>query len=387
VHRFALIADEIFTGLRRERERAVIVEPPDIVEVVDVADVARFGPLEVVRLPPQYLLAPGFIDTQVNGGGAVLLNDQPNLAGIRTIAEAHRRFGTTGLLPTLITDAPEVIEQLASVARDALAIPGVLGFHLEGPHINPARKGAHRADLIRPLDEAGIERLLRFAGVGRSMVTLAPECVAPGQIERLVDSGLIVSLGHSDATAAQVYVAAMEGATGVTHLFNAMSQIGPREPGLVGAAFDLAGFYAGIIADGHHVHAANLRLAKRNLHARLMLVTDAMPSVGAAAASFELQGRTITLRDGRLTDDAGTLAGAHLTMVEAVCRLREARADWAESLAEALVAASLTPAAFLDLSDRLGYLQPGYQADLVAFDPRTGMVADTWVRGERAGRT
>jgi N-acetylglucosamine-6-phosphate deacetylase len=330
-----------------------------------------------ILLPGDAVLAPGFIDLQVNGGGGVLLNDDPSPQAVRVIAAAHRAFGTTGLLPTLITDAPATLAMLAEGAIESLCIPGVLGFHIEGPFINPRRKGIHPAGHIRAIADADIRLLAEFGRAGRSLLTLAPEMVPAAQLRRLAESGLRLSIGHSDATALDVAAAVAVGASGVTHLFNAMSQIAPREPGVVGAALASAALHAGIICDGLHVDPLNLQIALRAKgRERLMLVSDAMPLVGAAEDRFLLHGRAITLRDGRLTDADGTLAGAHLTMFEAVMnaiRLMGA------SLEDALVMASRAPAAFLGLASELGCIRQGYRADLVAFTPRG--VIGTWIGG------
>jgi N-acetylglucosamine-6-phosphate deacetylase len=340
-----------------------------------------FGEAETrafVQLPASAILAPGFIDVQVNGGGGVLLNDQPTEAGVRRIVEAHRRAGTTGCLPTLITDRSEVIEQLAAAARDCLRIPGVLGFHLEGPALNRSRKGIHPEAEIRVPDRRDLAAMKSFGGCGRSVVTLAPECVPASMIDELTGAGLRIAAGHSDATAADIGQAVDRGVSGVTHLFNAMSQLTAREPGLVGAALEDDRLFAGIICDGIHVDRTGLRVAFRcKGRDRLMLVTDAMPLAGTDDRQFILQGRRITLHENRLTGPDGTLAGAHLTMIEAV---RNAVALLGIPLADALIMASRTPAAFLGLESELGRIAPGYRADLVAFDPSFDVVG-TWIGG------
>jgi N-acetylglucosamine-6-phosphate deacetylase len=331
-----------------------------------------------VRLPDDAILAPGFIDLQVNGGGGVLLNDQPSEAGVRRIVEAHRSGGTTGCLPTLITDRTEVIEQLAAAAQACLKIPGVLGFHLEGPALNRSRKGIHPESEIRVPNARDLAAIRTFGKIGRSLVTLAPECVPAAMIDQLIGANLRIAAGHSDATATEAALAADRGVSGVTHLFNAMSQLSAREPGLVGAALADARLFAGIICDGIHVDPTNLRIALRcKGRDRLMLVTDAMPLVGTSDRQFLLHGRPITLRENRLTGPDGTLAGAHLTMIEAV---RNAVALLDIELADALIMASRTPAAFLGLGKELGRIAPGYRADLVAFNKNFEVVG-TWVGG------
>ena len=371
---FTIAAPRIFDG--------TALRGPALVRVANgqIDDVGFTGAASAatIALPPDTILAPGFIDIQVNGGGGVLLNDAPTEAGIRRIVAAHRKHGTTGLLPTLITDRVEVMEELARRAAVALQIPGVLGFHLEGPALNKARKGIHLEPEIRVPDARDVAAIKSFAGCGRSLVTLAPECVAPALIDDLAHAGLRVAAGHSDASAAQIKQAADQGLTGVTHLFNAMSQLTARAPGVVGAALDDDRLFAGIICDGLHVDAVGLRLAYRcKGRDRLMLVSDAMALVGTGQQHFMLQGRRITLEDGRLTGPDGTLAGAHLTMMEAV---RNAVAWLGVGLADALAMASRTPAAFLGLEHERGAIATGYRADLVAFNSRFEVV-ETWVGG------
>jgi N-acetylglucosamine-6-phosphate deacetylase len=340
-----------------------------------------FGEAEArasIQLPADAILAPGFIDIQVNGGGGVLLNDQPTEAGVRRIVEAHRKAGTTGCLPTLITDRSEVIERLAAVAEACLTIPGVLGFHLEGPALNRSRKGIHPEAEIRVPDRRDLAAIKSLGGCGRSMVTLAPECVPASMIDELIDAGLRIAAGHSEATAAEIRRAVDRGVSGVTHLFNAMSQLNAREPGVVGAALGDDRLFAGIICDGIHVDRSCLCVAFRcKGRDRLMLVTDAMPLVGTSERRFMLQGREITLHENRLTGPDGTLAGAHLTMVEAV---RNAVALLGISLVDALIMASRTPAAFLGLESELGRIAPGYRADLVALNSNFEVLG-TWIGG------
>jgi N-acetylglucosamine-6-phosphate deacetylase len=373
-----IAAPQLFDGAAL-RGPAVVTVAAGLIESV------RFGspaPPGAIALPAGTILAPGFIDVQVNGGGGVLLNDQPTEAGVRRIVEAHRRHGTTGCLPTLITDRADVLERLAASAQASLQIPGVLGFHLEGPALNKLRKGIHLESEIRLPDARDLAAMKRFGSCGRSMVTLAPECVPPGLIDELIAAGLRVSAGHSEATAAQMKEAADRGVTAVTHLFNAMSQLAAREPGVVGAALDDERVFAGVICDGLHVDAASLRIAFRcKGRDRLMLVTDAMPLVGSDQRDFQLQGRRISLAGGRLTGPDGTLAGAHLTMMEAV---RNAINLLGVTIEDALVMASRTPATFLGLQSQLGSIAPGYRADLVAFNGQFEVV-ETWIGG-RANR-
>jgi N-acetylglucosamine-6-phosphate deacetylase len=371
---FTIAAPQLFDGTAL-RGPALVTVADGRIEAVSFTGAA---PARTTALPPDTILAPGFIDIQVNGGGGVLLNDEPTEAGIRRIVAAHRKFGTTGLLPTLITDRIEAMEALAQSASTAMQIPGVLGFHLEGPALNKARKGIHLETEIRVPDARDLAAMTSFAGLGRSLVTLAPECVPPALVSDLAGAGLRVAAGHSEATSAEISQAADRGLTGITHLFNAMSQLTGRAPGVVGAALDDERLFAGIICDGLHVDPLNLRLACRCKGPdRLMLVTDAMALVGTNEQHFLLQGRRITLQDGRLTGPDGTMAGAHLTMIDAV---RNAVRWLGVDLADALTMASRTPARFLGLEHKLGTIAPGYRADLVAFTGRFEII-ETWVGG------
>lgn len=325
------------------------------------------------------LLLPGFVDTQVNGGGGVLFNDAPTVAGIRTIAETHARYGTTGLLPTLISDDLSVVEAGIRAVDDAIdqGVPGVLGIHIEGPFLADKRRGIHDAAKLQPMRDEHLA-LLTSAKRGRTLVTLAPECATPDQIAHLVAHGVIVAAGHSDAPYETVRAAIDRGLSGFTHLFNAMSQLANRAPGMVGAALEDDATYAGIIADGYHLHPATLRVAVRAKGARrLMLVTDAMPTVGVEDTRFTLQGREIW-RDGEMLHGAdGVLAGSTLTMAGALKGMIE---QGRVSLADAARMAAATPAAFLGLGDRLGAIAPGMRADLVLLDDGY-TVQETWIGG------
>jgi N-acetylglucosamine-6-phosphate deacetylase len=328
------------------------------------------------------MLLPGFIDVQVNGGGGVLFNDEPGIESIRAIGAAHRRFGTTGFLPTLISDDLHVVARAIGAVQAAIeaGVPGVLGIHIEGPFLNVKRKGVHDAAKLRELDETALKLLTSLRG-GKTLITLAPEMTTPRIIRALVDAGIIVSAGHSNATYAQVREALDNGLTGFTHLFNAMSQLTGREPGVVGAALDDAASWCGLIVDGHHVDPVVLRIAMRSkVLERFMLVTDAMPSVGIDGESFMLQGRRITVRDGKCVDEDGTLAGSHLNMIEAVTNaVRMLEID----LPLAARMASGHPAEFVGLDRELGRIAPGYRASMVAVDDQMN-VLETWIEGESA---
>jgi len=372
----AILADRIFDGRRWHVDAGVLIRDGRIAGLAPAGGVPAGWPQQ--RLPAGAFLAPGFIDLQVNGGGGVLLNDKPTADAMRAIAQAHRRFGTTACLPTLITDTPDVMRSAMAAAREAAGRDGILGLHLEGPFISPKRPGVHRPDLIAQADGAGLELLRQLADVGRSLVTLAPECVPAGFVRALAESGVRVSTGHSEAPASVVMQAVADGATGVTHLFNAMPPLAAREPGVAGAALADSRITAGLIVDGIHVDPVSVRAAFAAKVDCIALITDAMPTVGATLDRFELMGRTVTLAGGRLTTGAGTLAGAHLDMAAAV---RNAVKLAGIALDDALRAASLTPARFLGVDRERGVLAPGARADLVALDAELNVLA-TWVGGE-----
>ncbi len=307
-----IVADTIFDGKWLRSGQALFVQR---------------GRVQIARLPKDAgqvwrtrgILSPGFVDLQVNGGGGVLLNSRPTAEGARAIARAHRTTGTAAILPTVITDRADVIEAAARAVEQSLGQDGIAGLHIEGPHIALARKGTHRAADIRPLDDRTMA-LVGALGAARVpvMITVAPEAVAPGQIAALVRQGVVVAIGHTDATAAQVQASLAEGAQTFTHLFNAMSQMQGREPGCVGAAIN-SHAYCSIICDGLHVAPEMLALAirARPVADRMVIVTDAMPTV-AGPDRFDLYGQTIRLQDGRLVNAAGALAGAHVTMLQSV---------------------------------------------------------------------
>ena len=374
---FALSGARVFDGRSFHDGMAIIVEGRTIADFVPQQSLAPS--LQQIILDGG-LLAPGFIDVQVNGGGGALLNDNPSVDTVRRIADSHRKYGTVGLLPTVITDAPHITTAAIKAVRDARTqgLANVLGIHIEGPFLDAARKGAHDARFIRAMTAADIAQLSN-AQCGKLMLTVAPNCAPLQMITDLVQAGVLVSLGHSDATCAEAKSAVLAGARSFTHLFNAMSQIGAREPGMVGAALSDHDSYVGIIADGHHVHDVTLKLAfaAASLN-RFMLVSDAMPSAAGGPDQFELQGRKVTRSGDRLTLSDGTLAGSNLTMDAA---LRYCVEKLHVDLAVALRMASANPARFLGLQDQMGLIATGALASLVHLDDRLG-VTQTWIEGQ-----
>ncbi|MDE2493895.1 MAG: N-acetylglucosamine-6-phosphate deacetylase [Alphaproteobacteria bacterium] len=337
-------------------------------------------PAEVARYDLRGgILLPGFIDVQVNGGGGILFNDAPTVDAIKTIGAAHAKFGTAGFLPTIISADLTAIRAAITAVDTAIeaSVPGVLGIHIEGPFLNSARKGIHDASKFRALDTEAFE-LLTSLKRGKTLLTLAPETTTPQTIRALANAGVIVSAGHTDSNFDVVQSALRSGVRGFTHLFNAMSPLTSRAPGVVGAALDDRESWCGIIVDGHHVHPAVLRIALRcKGDERLMLITDAMPSVGSPAKSFALQGRTITVKGGVCVAPDGTLAGSDLDMAAAV---RNTISLLGVDLATAARMASFNPAAFLGLEQKLGRIAPGYRADLVLLTEKLDAV-QTWVGG------
>ena len=365
----------ILTDAGIEQDRTLLVRNGRIEALSAAREV--IGADQVVDLQGQ-LLVPGFIDVQVNGGGGLLFNDDPSVETIAAIARAHRRFGTTGFLPTLISDDLDVVASAIDAVREAIArgVPGVLGIHIEGPFLNAERRGVHDASKLRALDGEAVKLLTRLHG-GVTMVTLAPERTTPAYIRQLSEAGVVVSAGHTNATFAELQPAFAAGLRGFTHLFNAMSQLENREPGAVGAALAHDASWCGLIVDGHHVHPEVMKLALRaKRHDRFLLVSDAMPSVGAEKKDFVLNGRPITVADNRCVDPEGRLAGADLDMASAV---RNAVRMLDLGVADAVRMASINAAEFLGLRD-VGRIAPGQRANLVQLDGDL-QVLETWIDG------
>jgi N-acetylglucosamine-6-phosphate deacetylase len=375
--RSALVNGRILAGQGFVSGQTLLLSDSRIEALVDPED-PRCRDAVMVDLGGRILL-PGFIDVQVNGGGGVLFNDEPSPESIRAIGAAHRRFGTTGFMPTLISDDLDTIVRAIAAVQTALdaGMPGVLGVHIEGPFLNSARRGVHDSKHLRLLD-TGLVTLLSRLRAGRTILTLAPEMTTPDIIAKLAAAGILVSAGHSEASYAETTAAIAHGLRGFTHLFNAMARLEPRAPGIVGAALYDENTWCGIIVDGHHVDPVMLKLALRcKRHDRFMLVTDGMPAVGSNASTFVLQGRTIHVVDGICRDENGTLAGTALDMAAAV---RNAVSLLDLSVVEAARMASEYPAEFLGLGNELGRIAPGYRANLVLMDDEL-RVQKTWIEG------
>ena len=358
-----LTGARIFDGQRLIDGHALVIDNGEISAILPQDKVPRQGRREVPGI-----IAPAFLDLQVNGGGGVMVDGATDLAALRHICATHRGLGTAGILPTLITDTPEATARViaAGIRATESGVPGFLGLHLEGPHLDPRRKGAHDPALIRPMSEDDLTRLCDAARrLPALMVTLAPEAASPQQIAALTGAGAVVSLGHSDCSYDEAMAAFAAGARCATHLFNAMSQIGHRAPGLAGAVLSgQAG--AGLIADGIHVHPAVMALALAARPDGIFLVSDCMAFAGTDLTEMELNGRQVLRRDGRLTLADGTLAGADLTLPQALATLTGQVGIAPE---RALAMATSEPARLIGLHDSHGALLPGRKTEMVRLTP------------------
>ncbi len=374
----ALVNGRVLTERGFVADHAVLLSGPHIVDIVERERVKRTS--REHDLGGRCLL-PGFIDAQVNGGGGVLFNDDPSPGAIRRIGAAHRAFGTTGFLPTLISDSPKVMRAAIDAVRTAIEAgePGVLGIHLEGPMLSPARPGVHDPAKFREPDAALLD-LIASLGVGRTLMTLAPDRVPPSVIRELVRRGVILCAGHTAADYATARAAFDAGVRGVTHLFNAMPAMQNREPGIVGAALEDERVWCGLIVDGHHVHPATLRVALAVKPAgKTFLVTDAMPAVGSSERTFYLGQQRVRCESGVCMTESGVLAGSALDMASAV---RNTVRLLGVPLQEAARMASTYPAAFLGLERDRGRIAPGQRADFVVLDDDLN-VHEVWYGGIR----
>ena len=380
----ALVNGKIFLGKQEADKQwltnhVVIIDGEKIVAICSADDLPA-GVTATIDLQNQRLI-PGLIDTQVNGGGGALFNDSPSVETLRVMGEAHRKFGTTGFYPTLISDDLSVVEKSIAAVKQAIAekVPGVLGIHLEGPFLNPERKGVHDASKFKIIDEAAFE-LLTSLDVGKTLITIAPELTTPEMIARFVAAGVVVAAGHSAANYEQTNTALAAGLSSFTHLFNAMTPLTSREPGMVGAALKDENSWCGIIVDGHHVHPSTLKIAHQaKAKGKMVLVTDAMPSVGAEDKSFVLNGELIRCADGKLSTKSGTLAGSDLDMLAAVKNTVELVGL---DIDEAIRMASTYPAAMMGESN-LGAIKVGYIASMILIDENFQLIR-SWINGSEA---
>ncbi len=375
----ALVGARVFDGHQFLDDYAVIINEGSI----EILLPKEQCPPDIAQLDLEGgILAPGFIDLQVNGGGGVLFNNQPNVESLQAMLKGHRATGTTSMLPTLISDSRSKHQQGFDAVNTAITQgeTGILGIHIEGPFFNLEKRGTHKADFIRPLNDNDIDWLCHNTHADQvTLVTLAPEQTQPGHIRQLNQAGIQVSAGHTNADHHQINCAIDEGLAGFTHLFNAMRPMTARDPGVVGAALADTHCWCGIIADGHHVDSVSLQVAiNAKPQGKVFLVTDAMATVGSDNKSFSIYGETITEENGRLINAEGRLAGSAIGMIEAV---KFCHVDMQLALEECLRMASLYPAQFIKKADYLGRIRNGYRADLVHFDNNFS-VTRTWVNGQ-----
>lgn len=362
----ALTASKILIDGEWHTGKAVLVEDDKIQSVINAENLP--DQIAIEDFPGCYL-APGYFDIQVNGGGGILLNDQPTVEGLKQVAAAHRQLGTTSFLPTLISDHWENMVCMADAIEEALDqnIPGIVGVHFEGPYLHLDRKGVHNENHIRPAEEKFLD-LISNRNLGAVLVTLAPETVSAEYIQALINAGVKVSAGHTTASYEQTRQAMDAGLDGFTHLYNAMPPLLSRAPGVIGAALEGVPGYCGIIVDGYHVHPASLKaaIAAKSVD-RMMLVSDAMPPVGTDMRSFKLGDQEITVSDGRCCTADGTLAGACISLEDAVkntCKMLGL------SLSDAVTMAATTPARYMGLDQRIGSIAQGKQADFVVLSEK-----------------
>jgi N-acetylglucosamine-6-phosphate deacetylase len=376
-----LFAKRLFDGENWLTNQKVTFKGQVIDSITSVADLAVEQSTENTDVVD--ILAPGFIDVHVNGGGGALFNHTPTIEALERMVAVHAQFGTVAMMPTLISDDYEIMSQAHQAVCQALKqnMAGILGMHYEGPYLNPIRKGVHNESKLRKPTEGKLAALLEVSRSGKLMVTLAPEQVPEGFIEWLVAEGVIVCIGHSAANYDQARQAVMDGARGFTHLFNAMTPLISREPGVVGAALQTdKPTWCGLIADGHHVHPASMRVAiaaKGCDH--MLLVTDAIQSVGSDEKEMPFLGKKVLRSEGKVTTEDGTLAGSDLDMATAV---RNTIHLIGRTPMEALQMASLRPAEFLGIEQSFGRIKAGYRASLVGLS-EDYFVTSTWIDGQK----
>ena len=376
----ALLGSQIFCGERFYDDHALLLEGKSIVDIVDKNNTPdNFNKIEL----DQGILAPGFIDLQVNGGGGVLFNNSPNKESLNTIIKAHQFFGTTSIMPTVISDSLEVLEQcIKTVTEEIKNNSSLLGIHIEGPFFNTKYRGVHQKQYISAINSDYLNLFESLKGFP-VMLTLAPECISSQQLKHLTSLGIKTLAGHSDATYDELDDAIKNGLDGFTHLFNAMGQISAREPGVVGSALHFENTFASIIVDLHHVHPSLIQLAYQlKPKGKLFFISDSMATINHGKPSFELYDEVVNESDGRLVNSEGKLAGSSITQIDAV---KNAYQKCNITLNQALAMASRYPAEYLGIENHLGSLKPGYRADLVHFDSNF-KVHNVWVSGKQINR-
>ncbi|MCQ1857961.1 N-acetylglucosamine-6-phosphate deacetylase [Haemophilus sputorum] len=374
--KYALTNAVIYTGEKVLYEHAVVIENGLIQAVILEKDLAKEMP--TVDLDGANLSA-GFIDLQLNGCGGVMFNEDISVNTLEIMQATNLKSGTTSYLPTFITSPDEGMKQAVAVMREYLSKHQnqALGLHLEGPYLSVAKKGVHRPEYIREISPEMLDFLCQNGDV-ITKLTVAAENPTAEYISRFIQAGIIVSIGHSNATYEQAKQRFAEGASFATHLHNAMSPISSgREMGVVGAVLD-SEVYTGIICDGLHVHWGNIRLAKKAKGDKLVVVTDATAAAGADISEFIFVGKKVTVKEGKCYDEFGALGGASVTMIESIQNLIH-HTDL--SLDEILRMCTLYPAKAIGVDDKLGSIAVGKVANLAIFDQQFKVKA-TAVNGE-----
>jgi N-acetylglucosamine-6-phosphate deacetylase len=373
----ALLGSQIFCGERFYNHHALLIDGKSIIEIVDEKNIPNaFNKIEL----NQGILAPGFIDLQVNGGGGILFNNRPTKESLNTIINAHQFFGTTSIMPTVISDSVKVLTKCTrAVTQEIKKNSALLGIHMEGPIFSLKYRGVHQKKYISKLSS---EYLELFSNLKEYPVilTLAPECISLKDLNHLASLGIKIMAGHTDASYDELEQAAKNNLNGFTHLFNAMSQMSAREPGAVGAALDFDNLYASIIVDLHHVHRSLIELAyQKKPIGKLFFISDSMATINHGEPTFELYDEIVSEQNGRITNAEGKLAGSSITQIDAV---KNACQQCNIQLDHALAMASRYPAEFLGVEHYLGSLKPGYRADLVHFNSNFE-VNNVWASGEQ----
>jgi len=370
------VNSDVYTSKEVLIDKAVIINGNMIEDLVEIDRV----PKEIETIDAEgKILAPGFIDIQVNGGGGVLFNDAPTVESINTIFSAHLKYGVTSILPTLISDDVEKMKQAIDSVEQMMKIAGnhTLGIHLEGPYIEVSKAGVHEKKHIRKISLGELKTILDSTSAVK-LITLAPELLDSSSMKYLLEKNIVMFAGHTNASFNTCNEFFKNGGKGATHLFNAMSQLTGREPGVVGATFFNKNAKGGIIVDGHHVDLHNVAIASRLMKGRLFLVTDSMPSVGSEIESFNIGEVTIFCKDGKCVTADGTIGGSNLNMLLAV---RNCVSKCGIPLDEALRMSSTYQAELLGYGHILGKISPGYHANLILID-NTVHIHATIVNGE-----
>jgi N-acetylglucosamine-6-phosphate deacetylase len=360
-----ITAKAVFDGVNLLSNKAVLIADGVIIDLIDKDKVYDATQIEDFG---NSVISAGLIDLQLNGNGGVLFNDSISFASLETMHQTNLRFGTTSYLPTLITSDLNDVRAALEVTKEWFKqygnTRGVIGLHLEGPFLSKEKRGIHPLEFVTLPTDAMLIEIASYTKYFPIKLTLAPENFKPEQISYLVKHGVIVSVGHTNASFAQAQMAFDNGATTVTHMFNAMSGLTGRNPGVIGAVLANSS-YLGLIVDLLHVDKANVQLMAKLKPTTMYLVTDAVTPTGTDMTEFDFAGKHLYVRDGRCVDDAGTLGGAYLTMNEAV---RNCVNECGVSLEQTLMMATLTPAKLMGLEQEIGKVAKGYRAELIALN-------------------